>query len=130
VSDEAKDVEAGDTRTVRPFADWLLEQANGSTHAELTAQLNELVQSAIAHGKGGELTLSVKVKPATKGAGNMLLVTADVKSKLPRGERPDALFYADRDGNLRRDNPDQLKFEGLREVPRPDTATPKEAEAQ
>lgn len=115
----------GDARQVRPFADWLLEQGNGATHVELTEGFNALVGAVIDHGKGGEITLSVKVKPAGKG-GNTLITTADVKVKAPRGDRPETLFFADANRNLTRENPMQPRLP-LRDVSAPNEADLKEA---
>lgn len=115
-----------DEKHVRPFADWLREQSNGEAHDELTEGLNELVAAVLTHEKAGDLTLTIKVKPAGHGS-NTLFVTADVKVKAPRGQRTASLFFADRNHNLLRDNPNQMTFEGLREVPKPDTTEAREA---
>lgn len=115
MSDETEVVEEPG---VRPFADWLIEQANGVTHRDLTDHFNELVAAVMANQKGGDLTLSVKVKPAAKGT-QTVTVSADVKVKLPRAERPESIFYVDSGNNVRRDNPNQLKFEGLRDASAP-----------
>lgn len=113
-------------RRVRPFADFLLEQRRGLLHHELSEGLNELLEAVLEHGKNGSLTLTVTVKPA--GAGDMtVFVTDDVKVKKPEGDRPASLFFVDDDRNLTRENPRQMSFESLREVPKPDDAAdPKE----
>jgi hypothetical protein len=113
-------------KQVRPFADWLREQSNGAAHEELTESLNELVGAVLTHEKSGDLTLTIKVKPAGHGS-NTLFVTADVKLKAPRAESPSSLFFADRHHNLLRDNPNQMTFGGLREVPKPESTEVKEA---
>lgn len=106
---------AGDDKVRRPFADWLLEQRQGVLHAELTEALNELVQSVNEHAKAGELTLKIKVKPATKSTMGALVVADDVAVKKPVGDRAEALYFVDRHSNLSRENPQQPRLP-LREV--------------
>lgn len=43
----------GEDRQVRPFADWLTEQRDGSLASELSGGLNELVETVNATGKEG-----------------------------------------------------------------------------
>lgn len=47
---------------------------------------------------------------------------------MPEYDRPSGVFYADENGNLTRDNPDQLAFESLREVPPPPGVNPRTGE--
>lgn len=110
-------------RRVRPFADFLLEVAGGLSHAELSDALNELVGAVALIGKGGNLTYTVKVNPAGRGAEATVLITDEIKVKIPEGDRPESVFFVDDDGNVTRDNPTQTRLP-LREVPRrvdPDT---------
>lgn len=104
-------------RQVKPFAQLLQEQRNGALHAELSEQLAAVVAACQQHGKAGAVTLTISVKP-NKDAAGTLMVTDVVKVKKPEGERPAALFFADSDGNLSRQDPRQLAFDGpLRKVP-------------
>lgn len=103
-------------RQIRPFADVLLELNAGLTHTELSDGLNELVQAVKLYGKSGTLTLSIKVRPAGRNAGSTVMITDDVKLKLPEGERADSVFFVDTDGNLTRNPPGQERLP-LREVP-------------
>lgn len=113
-------------RRVRPFADWMAEQRNGALHNDLSQGLNDLVDAVNCVGKGGTLTLVVKVQPASKHGEGSVLVADDVKVKLPQ-ERGEALYFVDADANLTRQNPAQPSLP-LREVPRPqstaDTGVP------
>jgi len=103
---------------IRPFADFLREQAKGTTHDELSAGLHDLVQRVRDTGKKGSVTLVVSVE-LMKGSDKAVLVSPPIKLKLPEHDRDTSLFFADRDGNLVRNDPDQLAFESLREVPPP-----------
>lgn len=105
-----------DDRIIRPFADWLQEQAKGRTHNELGEGLHDLIARVKDTGKKGSLTLTVTVEPMKKDPA--LLVVSDVINlKLPEHDRPAAVYYADDDGNLTRDDPNAIPFESLREVP-------------
>lgn len=104
--------------TIRPFADWLREQSGGDTHEELGECLHDLIAKVRDTGKAGTLTLTVQVKPL-KDDLNVLIVTDEIKLKLPEHDRKGSMFYADDENNLRRSDPRQLSFDSLREVPPP-----------
>lgn len=104
-----------DTPPVRPFADFLREQAKGHSHEELSEGLRDLVARVTDTGKKGSITYVVTVEP-TKGT-NALTVSDEIKLKLPEHDRDASLFFTDKDGNLTRSDPNQLAFESLREVP-------------
>jgi hypothetical protein len=106
-------------KVVAPFTRFLQEHRNGRAQSELADALNELVEAVVEHGKPGTLTLTLKIKPATKGMGNSLLVTDEVKVKKPMGERGESLFFADGDSNLSRRDPRQPEIPGLTDVSAP-----------
>lgn len=99
----------------RPFMAVLREQRNGMTHSELTDSLSEVVQAVLETGKAGSLTLTMKVSLSGDGA---VIVTDDVKVKVPQPERKGSVFFADQFGNLSRSNPNQPELP-LREVAAP-----------
>lgn len=105
-------------RHIRPFADWLRDQSNGETHDELTEGLNDLIARVRDTGKKGTLVLTVKVS-TLKDDNNILHVTDEIKLNLPEHDRKGSVFYADDENNLVRNDPRQLTFESLREVPAP-----------
>ena len=104
---------------IRPFADWLRDQAGGTSHEELSEGLRDLVVKVTDTGKKGTLTYVVTVEPMPKVNGNALRVSDEIKLKLPEFDREVSLFFADDDRNLVRTDPRQLTFESLREVPPP-----------
>lgn len=110
-----------DTPRIRPFADFLREQAKGHSHDELSEGLRDLVQRVADTGKKGSITYVVVVEP-TKGT-DALTVHDEIKLKLPEHDRDASLFFRDRDGNLTRSDPNQLAFDSLREVPPADVDT-------
>lgn len=105
-----------DDEVVRPFADWLREQSGGKTHEELGDALHDLVARVRDTGKKGSVQLTVTVGPL-KGDADVLVVTDEIKLRLPEHDRKASLFYPDANGNLTRSDPQQLTFESLREVP-------------
>jgi hypothetical protein len=107
--------EVTDEPQVRPFADFLREQAKGHSHDELSEGLRDLVARVQDTGKKGSITYVVTVEP-TKGT-SALTVSDEIKLKLPEHDRQASLFFTDRDGNLQRNDPDQLTFDSLREIP-------------
>lgn len=109
--------EKDDAVRVRPFADVLQDIDRGKFHIEVSEALHELTSHVEDTRKGGELVVVFKVAPMKKNA-DVLEVTADVRTKLPRNERKAAIFFADRSGNLTRNDPNQPElFQGIREVP-------------
>lgn len=100
----------------RPFADFLREQ--GRAHDELTDGLHKLIAAVEDTGKAGSLTLTVKVERDKEIAGTYR-IGDNVKVSLPQHDRPRRIYYRDKAGNLSRSDPNQLEFEGLKDVSAP-----------
>jgi hypothetical protein len=111
---------AEDDRPTRPFADFLREQAKGATHAELSEAMQTLVDAVLDTGKNGTIVLTIKVEPM-KGDRRAVYVSDAIKIKLPEHDRDASLFFADKDNNLRRDDPGQGVLPGLVAVVEPET---------
>lgn len=105
-------------KTVRPFADFLREHGRGRTHDELGEALHDLIARVKDTGKKGSVSLTIAVEPMKKDD-RMVVVSDQIKLKLPEHDRPAGVWFTDKDGNLTRNDPDQLAFESLREVPPP-----------
>lgn len=104
----------------RAFALFLQELRDGRTHTELTAQLAALLEKVKETGKGGELTLKLKVKPAGRGSDVDKIVIADsINITLPKPERGEDFFWLTEENDLSRNHPRQHALP-LREA----TATP------
>ena len=110
------------TGEIRPFFETLRELRGGAALDDLAAQLNELVDAVRRSELAGSLTLTLKVKPASKGGVVALIVTDEIKAKLPKAPSGATVFFADPDNNLRRTNPDQPELE-LRVAGEPAAAT-------
>jgi hypothetical protein len=100
---------------VKPFATALHEIAAGAAADRASRLLQELVTAVAETGKKGTLTVLVTVQPYK--AGGTLDVTAKVTSKPPQDIEAEVsgIFYHDKAGNLRRENPNQppLPIRGL-----------------
>lgn len=103
----------------RAFASWLLEQAGGRTHDELSDGLRDLVARVQDTGKKGSITLTVKVAPLEKDP-NVLVVSDEIKLNLPEHDRKTSIYFTDDGGNLTRNDPNQLTIDNLREIPERD----------
>lgn len=118
--------EVHDNPTIRPFAEFLQEQSQGRTHAEMSEALYDLAARVRDTGKKGSVTLTITIEPA-KGDEDVLVVGDEIKLKLPEFPRKPSIFYTADDGNLSRTNPTQMTLPGLREVPTTTRPEPKDA---
>lgn len=116
-----------DERHVRPFNEFLAQQAKGATHAELSEKLNELLTAVVDQGKQGTLTLKLTVKPANTVGTHAVFITDEITMKAPQGARPTSMFFVDSDGNATRNDPNQLEIPAMTVV---DGQAGKEASAQ
>lgn len=96
------------------FSEFLESLDYGTISEEATHELNELVHACTETGKGGELVLSIKIKPVGK-AGQVEL-DSDLKVKKPKPIRGKTLMFATPDNNLQREDPRQRTLDGVRSV--------------
>tara|TARA_R110002167_G_scaffold188319_1_gene389857 strand:+ start:31643 stop:32008 length:366 start_codon:yes stop_codon:yes gene_type:complete len=86
---------------------------NGTTQAEASEMLAELVQACRDTNKIGELTLKIKVRP--DGASGQYFLEDQVTINAPKPERGKTLFFGSPEGNLSRTDPNQKEL-NLRDV--------------
>lgn len=111
----------------RAFAVFLQELRDGRTHTELTTQLAELLAKVKDTGKGGSITLEIKIKPAGRGADVDKVVILDkITAKLPAPERGEDFYWLTADNDLSRNHPKQSTLD-LREANTTPITTFKEA---
>jgi len=94
---------------MRPFTDTLRDMRKGRVVDAATEQLAEVVRAVLENSKPGSLTLTLKVEPQGKGD-NAVVLSAKIATKVPQPKLPDALFFADLDGDLFRDDPTQREM--------------------
>lgn len=104
-----------DESQTRPFADFLREHAGGRSHNELSETLKDLVKAVSLTHKAGSLTLTITVKPMKDNV-DALIVSDKIVAKVPQLDRKVSVFYATSEGNLVRDDPNQLTFGSLTDV--------------
>jgi hypothetical protein len=103
------------TRLIRPFGQFLQDQRGGKLAAELAEALNTLVEEVMDKRAPGSVKLTIKIKP-TKMAG-VLEVSDDVQLTVPRAAKDAAMFFADKDFNLVRNDPNQIEAPFIKEIP-------------
>jgi len=94
----------------RTFADTINALRRGALAVDLDAALQRLVKEAESSGKGGSLTLTIKIKPSKGGP---MEIVDDFKVTPPKPEKGITLLYATPDGHLQRSDPRQGELEGL-----------------
>jgi hypothetical protein len=111
-----KDATVDDAVVVRPFADWLREQAKGVSHEELSESLHKLVEAVVETGKKGTLTFKITVDHVKNAEAHVLKVTDQIALSAPTHDRPVSVFFSN-EGNLQRKDPTSPELGlGLRDV--------------
>lgn len=99
----------------QPFAEWLHEHRGGAFHSELSEKLTALTAAVVDTQKVGTLTIKVKVKATGRQVSFIDTVSAD----LPEHDKELSLFFFNEEtGAVSKDDPLQLKIEGLRKLPK------------
>lgn len=93
----------------RPFATFLMEHAKGRSHDELSQLLRDLVLAVEETGKPAKLTYTVSIKPQPKVDG-AVLIADDIKTTVPKLDRPQSIFFATAVGDLVRNDPRQTNL--------------------
>lgn len=77
---------------------------DGALVVLLTDELQDVITSVLEHGKGGALSLKLKIEP---NGDNAVTITSEVDAKQARPTVGKAIFYADTGGTLHRRDPRQ-----------------------
>jgi hypothetical protein len=116
--------------TTRDFCQILGDIRNGGAVDELTDNLRELVEAVRDTGRAGKLTLTIAVKPASSGDTHVLTVEDQIKITKPLEKKGAAVFFANTNNDLTRNDPRQPELAGLRRPEEPATSMQKEQVAQ
>jgi hypothetical protein len=100
---------------VRPLAAVLQDLKHGAVLDQASTELQQLVAAVTDTRKKGKLVVEITVEPM-KNDDVALTVTAGVKVTRPPAPANSAIFFADDDHNLVRDDPRQAALPGLRRV--------------
>lgn len=87
------------------FLAMMQNHRRGESLSDLAAALREVTEAVRHTGKPGSVTLKVKIRPAAKGGA--MVVEDEVKTTLPKSEIEGSIFFADDQGNLLREDPNQ-----------------------
>lgn len=88
------------------FASFLTEFQNGVVHDDATAKLRDAVNATIEMQKKSSVTITVDIVPT---GGRMVIVSPKVTTRVPTTQTS-AVFFVDRVGDLRRDDPFQIRL--------------------
>ena len=94
----------------KAFAVTLQDLRDGRVHSDLSLQFGELVAKVQETGKGGELVLKIKVKPATRGDVDKVTISDAITVTLPKPERGEDIFYLTEECELTRSHPRQQEL--------------------
>jgi hypothetical protein len=103
-------------RQTRPFADVLTSLRRGKTHREASDLMQQLVTAVRDTHRGGTMVITLKVGRHKSGR---IEIDDTVKIKLPEPERDASIYFADEDGNLSKDDPQQQEIPGIVRVVNP-----------
>lgn len=90
------------------FAQLLMSHAKGRAHDKATAELNAAVEAVKRTGKSGFVAIKFSIDPV-KNNDEVVRIESNVTSKVPE-EPVTSMWYADDDGALHRNDPNQRSF--------------------
>ncbi len=91
---------------MQKFSEWLAEYGRGVLDDDLTAALREVTEAVTLEGRGGVVSLQLRLGQK----GNGVIVSAEVKAKPPT--TPRSIFFFARDGELSSRDPNQPPIPG------------------
>lgn len=101
----------------KAFIDWLAEHRQTGLVQELEEAWRLVNRGVLEHHKVGKLQLTLQVRPTDVQSG--VQVSDEVKGTVPQATRQAAFYFVDDAGDLHRNDPRQMQFGELREVPPP-----------
>lgn len=93
----------------KPVTATLQEHRKGALVAELGDDLAEVVEAVQRTGKKGSVTLKLEVSPTKDGY--TVFLSDDIKKSVPKEDKGGSLMFSDANGNLHRNDPNQMKLE-------------------
>ena len=91
------------------LAAFLAGHLNGRTAEELSAEFHELLDAVRAHGKKGQLVITIVVDPPANGVDSAPLpIGIESAVKAPKPTPVKSLYFLDDEGNPVRDDPRQM----------------------
>ncbi|MCW2485965.1 hypothetical protein J5069_08660 [Candidatus Symbiopectobacterium sp. NZEC127] len=94
-----------------PFSQQLAYINKGTLDAELTETLAMIIQAVRETRKKGSVTLVLSVEMLNTRTDDQMKVTPDIKFNKPKLDLADTVMFSTADGDLLRDDPDQMKMD-------------------
>lgn len=91
---------------MKPITDILAAIRKGLVAEAAGEELATVVRAVLATRKPGSLTITLAVKP-NKGDDETVVISSKIGAKSPTADLPEALFFADDQGDLHREDPRQ-----------------------
>lgn len=95
----------------KTFLNVLSSHRGGAIITDVSAAIRHVTGAVQLAGAAGEVTLKMKIKPASKGSTGTLIFEPSVRMKVPEPDIESSIFYADADYNLVREDPNQAKLD-------------------
>lgn len=111
-----------------PFSEQVAYLAKGTLNEEATEELAELIKAVRLTGKKGSITVKLEVSMLDKSSEDAMRISGDVTSKKPTPDTPVTVMFSTGDGDLLRDDPEQMAL-NLRQVGRADPQATRRVEA-
>jgi hypothetical protein len=95
-----------------PVAAFLASHLNGRTDEELSAEFHQLLDAVRAHGKKGQMTITIVVEPPANGVDSAPMpIGVESAVKAPKPTPVKSLYFLDDEGQPVRDDPRQMAIE-------------------
>ncbi|MNX99809.1 hypothetical protein D3C86_1322760 [compost metagenome] len=91
---------------MKPITDILRDIRKGMVAEAAGEELAQVVRAVTATGKPGSLTIKLTVKPQ-KGDSEQVVISSKLSATTPTADMPEAIFFADMEGDLHRNDPRQ-----------------------
>lgn len=112
-----------ETKNTTPFSQQLAYINKGTLDAELTEALAEVIKAVRETSKKGSVTLTLNCQMLNTRDENTMKVTPKVTRTIPELDRADTIMFSTADGDLLRDDPDQMQID-LKVIDKPAPAEP------
>jgi hypothetical protein len=82
----------------------------GGTVEEIKTKLRDLTAAVLDTGNSGKLTIELVLSRDGKASGRQLMIRDQIKVSMPKIPKGTTLLFADYDGHLTAQDPDQLRL--------------------
>lgn len=112
-----------ETKNTTPFSQQMAFINKGTLDAELTEAFAEVVKAVRETNKKGSVTLTLNCSMLNNRNENTMKISPVVTTKIPELDRAETIMFSTADGNLLRDDPDQIKMD-LKVIPQAEQPAP------